>query len=362
MDENQYKVFIRILGWENLSQKEGITFRRISSVPLHGKWLKIWILDARAYTVPKSKQNFSNISGLKRLGVSPITVCQKWVKPAPKAVFASLRWDDLPHPNFQLFSGASWQIVPKSSGVTWKGRGVERKICIYNLLLIFFCKSFIESILVLAWIQTQYHWLSILTAALDRYRRLVTLFGNTSERGDSNCSHKGLQKLREFGDYLQSVISVRNKFTEGLNIQIKCNFRSANLLTCFLNISACSASSDFSMNLTTSSTDHVVGGDVDPTFAELTSDKIRKNVWFHPDNTLESFRFWEDDDYEYVIFSILSIAHAWTRIILAGKRDSRRHSTTSFSENVGVARTSYQMWEVLLFCYRRGVKNFLQYK
>ena len=31
------------------------------------------------------------------------------------------------------------------------------------------------------------------------------------------------------------------------------------------------------------------------------------------------------------------------RYILAGKRDSRRHSTTSFSENVVVAGTSYQM-------------------
>ena len=31
------------------------------------------------------------------------------------------------------------------------------------------------------------------------------------------------------------------------------------------------------------------------------------------------------------------------RVILGGKRDSRRHSTTSFSENVVVAGTSYQM-------------------
>ena len=27
-------------------------------------------------------------------------------------------------------------------------------------------------------------------------------------------------------------------------------------------------------------------------------------------NILQSFRFWDEDDYEYVIFSILSIAHA----------------------------------------------------
>ena len=35
--------------------------------------------------------------------------------------------------------------------------------------------------------------------------------------------------------------------------------------------------------------------------------------------------------------------------ILAGKRDSRCHSTTSFRENVAVAETSYQMLEMLSF-------------
>ena len=35
---------------------------------------------------------------------------------------------------------------------------------------------------------------------------------------------------------------------------------------------------------------------------------------------------------------------------MAGKRGSRRHSTTSFSENVVVAGTSYEMLEVLAFC------------
>ena len=38
--------------------------------------------------------------------------------------------------------------------------------------------------------------------------------------------------------------------------------------------------------------------------------------------------------------------------MLAGKRDSRRHSTTSFNENVVVGKTSYQMLEVLSFCNR----------
>ena len=46
------------------------------------------------------------------------------------------------------------------------------------------------------------------------------------------------------------------------------------------------------------------------------------------------FRFWAEDNYEYEIFSVLSITHAWTSVILSGKGDSRRHFTTSFSENV----------------------------
>ena len=45
---------------------------------------------------------------------------------------------------------------------------------------------------------------------------------------------------------------------------------------------------------------------------------------------LQSFRFWDEDVYEYVIFSILRIALAWISIILAGKRDGRCHSTSSF--------------------------------
>ena len=62
---------------------------------------------------------------------------------------------------------------------------------------------------------------------------------------------------------------------------------------------------------------------------------------------LETFRFWEEYDYEYEIFSMVSSARAWAGVIWAGKRGSRRHSTTSFSESVIVARTSYQMLEVL---------------
>ena len=42
-------------------------------------------------------------------------------------------------------------------------------------------------------------------------------------------------------------------------------------------------------------------------------------------------------------------------MILAGKRGSRRQSTTSFGENVEVAGKSYQMLEVLSFCDREWV-------
>ena len=38
---------------------------------------------------------------------------------------------------------------------------------------------------------------------------------------------------------------------------------------------------------------------------------------------VQSFRFWVENEYE------MRIAHAWTSVILAGKRDSQRHSTTS---------------------------------
>ena len=57
---------------------------------------------------------------------------------------------------------------------------------------------------------------------------------------------------------------------------------------------------------------------------------------------------------------MLSIAHARNSVILAGKRGSRRHSTTGFSENVVVAGTSYQLKdEFYHFATGRGLK--LQY-
>ena len=65
--------------------------------------------------------------------------------------------------------------------------------------------------------------------------------------------------------------------------------------------------------------------------------------WFWIIFSLDAPGSWDEDDYEYEIFSILSTARAWTNVILAGKRDSRRPTTTSFSENVVVAGTIYQM-------------------
>ena len=41
-----------------------------------------------------------------------------------------------------------------------------------------------------------------------------------------------------------------------------------------------------------------------------------------------------------------------TNFILVGKCDSHFHSTKSFSENVLVAKTSYQMLGILSFSYR----------
>ena len=73
----------------------------------------------------------------------------------------------------------------------------------------------------------------------------------------------------------------------------------------------------------------------------------------------ETFRFQDEYDYEYEIFSILSSVRAWTSVILAGKRGSRRHSTTSFRANVVVAKTRYQMLEVFLFCDRESAYNLL---
>ena len=46
---------------------------------------------------------------------------------------------------------------------------------------------------------------------------------------------------------------------------------------------------------------------------------------------MESFRFEDKNE----ILSVLSSARAWTSVILAGNRDSRRHSTAGLNENLG---------------------------
>ena len=51
---------------------------------------------------------------------------------------------------------------------------------------------------------------------------------------------------------------------------------------------------------------------------------------------------------------MLSSARALTSVILAGKRDSRRHSPTSFDENLVVTKTSYQMLEAKFYYFQLG--------
>ena len=62
----------------------------------------------------------------------------------------------------------------------------------------------------------------------------------------------------------------------------------------------------------------------------------------------QSFRFEDDNDYEYDIFSVLSSARAGASVILAGKSDSRRHSTTGFSESGGNKLLNVRSFIILL--------------
>ena len=80
--------------------------------------------------------------------------------------------------------------------------------------------------------------------------------------------------------------------------------------------------------------------------------KGKKYPAHHIARKKESLRFEDKGDYEGEFFPILSSAHARTNVILAGEFGSRRQSTTSFSEKVLVAKTSYQMIEILLFSGR----------
>ena len=60
---------------------------------------------------------------------------------------------------------------------------------------------------------------------------------------------------------------------------------------------------------------------------------------------IQSFRFLDADDYENEIFPILSRTCAQSNVILAGKFDNHRHSTTRFSQKVVVRAKSYQILE-----------------
>ena len=73
------------------------------------------------------------------------------------------------------------------------------------------------------------------------------------------------------------------------------------------------------------------------------------NVSYHWGLWLETFRFLEKDDYDTKTFPKPRSTRAWTRVILAGKRDNRCHFTTDFGENLLVAEANYQMLEVLSF-------------
>ena len=58
------------------------------------------------------------------------------------------------------------------------------------------------------------------------------------------------------------------------------------------------------------------------------------NRGVRPLQWIESFKILRRGRLRVRNFLNTSIAHAWTSVIWAGKRDSRRHSTTSFSANV----------------------------
>ena len=58
----------------------------------------------------------------------------------------------------------------------------------------------------------------------------------------------------------------------------------------------------------------------------------------------------------FFFFSLPSASLDLKVPILAAKRDSRCHPTTSFRENVELAATRYQMLEVLSFCDQERVE------
>ena len=59
--------------------------------------------------------------------------------------------------------------------------------------------------------------------------------------------------------------------------------------------------------------------------------------------------------------SVTDLISVFCNTVTLRKLDSRRHSTTRFSENVVMAEKSNKMLEVLLFAIERGL-NLLKYR
>ena len=78
------------------------------------------------------------------------------------------------------------------------------------------------------------------------------------------------------------------------------------------------------------------------------SSKLRKN---------KELQILKDDDEYDDFLNTKQVARAQTNVILAGKCDSNRHSTTSLSEYVVMAKPSYQMLGILSFGDREKIGN-----
>ena len=76
------------------------------------------------------------------------------------------------------------------------------------------------------------------------------------------------------------------------------------------------------------------------------------------EGTLSQFPVVSPPPHRLNIDRCISCVRVRTNVILAGKCDSHRHSSTSFSENVVVAKTSYQMLQILSFIDRERAFSF----
>ena len=68
------------------------------------------------------------------------------------------------------------------------------------------------------------------------------------------------------------------------------------------------------------------------------------------EEVIENFRFWDENDYEYEIFSQSKIERAQTNVILGGTTWYRRQVTRRFCKNVVVSKQGKNTVEVLAFC------------